>query len=197
MFLAAVTGFLSPPLPPAPPPPPPPRRGRAAVVPPHRISATLNFPGGSFNADAWREVAAGATGGDVRSQPQSAPEEPKPSSGSSFDRRGDEEPVDLDVEKLPTFAFFTGDGGRLRKDIIGGSNARSCGAKLQNMLESLWGGAGRPPSQRPQAGSAAGKEDVVGGGGGIGGGGGGGSGRKKTVSMFCAATPTVTEANII
>lgn len=173
MFLAAITGLLSPPSPPQLPPPPTPRRGRAAALPRHRISATVNFPGGSFDPDAWRGVAAGSTGG-ASSQPAS----PEASSGgASVDGRG-EESVDLDVEKLPTFAFFVGNGGRLREDVVGESNARSCGATLQNKLGSLWGAAaGKPPSQWSQAGSptTAGKEDVVGGDGGGGGGGVGGS----------------------
>ena len=173
MFLAAVAGFLSPPLPPTYPPPPLPRRGRAAVNPRHGISANLDFLSGSFDANAWREVAGRATDGNVSSQP--APEEPEPSSDASVDRPGKEEAVDLDVGKLPTFAFFAGDAGRLRQDVVGGGNSKSCGATLQSMLGALWGGAGRIPSQRPQAGPAV-KEDVVGGDGGGDGGGGGGDG---------------------
>lgn len=44
--------------------------------------------------------------------------------------------VDIDVHRLPTFVFFS-DGGQRREDIIGGSNARACLAKLEKTLLSF------------------------------------------------------------
>ncbi|CAM9144965.1 unnamed protein product [Hapterophycus canaliculatus] len=58
--------------------------------------------------------------------------------------------VDLDVEKLPTFVFFGrgADGKLWREDVVGGGDARSCAAELQEKFASLWppGAASSRPS---------------------------------------------------
>lgn len=121
IFLAAVTGLLSPPLP---------HRGAAPACGTNgRRSTTTDALGNSFDASAWKSIAAIPTLGSESAAP--------PSVASPAPQR--EEVVDVDVEKLPTFVFFGGSGGRwLRDEVLGESDARLCRTRLEAKLDSLW-----------------------------------------------------------
>lgn len=137
MFLVTVTGLLS--------PPPPPRAfaSRGGGGRRHRTtSASRNTPRNLFDADAWKDIEAVAA--NVGSEFATPPVGPITASPQ------DEEPR-VDVDKLPTFAFFTGDRGRRREDIVGGIDTGSCRARLEAKLASLWGTekpVSRPPDKR-------------------------------------------------
>lgn len=92
---------------------------------------------GNFDAGAWKDMAVSF-------------DEPGSTSSEVTKRsRGDDELelIDVDVEKLPTFVFFhhtDGDGGRqqarvTRTDVVGGSDAGACRARLEARLALLSG----------------------------------------------------------
>ena len=63
----------------------------------------------------------------------------------------------MDVGKLPTFVFFfgAGDGRPWREDVVGGGNARTCEAQLQNIMASV------PPLEGAGAGGGQSGAGVV------------------------------------
>lgn len=128
-FLVAVTGLL------VPAPPQPPRRR----APSARNSADGGNGYGSFETSAWKHVdpspqagteAAASIGDALRRHTRDNGED-----------RGEaeEEAIDVDVDKLPTFVIFgrADDGRYWREDVVGGGNARTCEAKLKRKLTSL------------------------------------------------------------
>lgn len=153
-FLVAVTGLLAP-LSLAPHAPP---RRRA---PPARNAADGKGYG-SFDASAWESIAPvspASTPSAAPSSSSSAGTAGASSAGNArtarddADERGGEKQImDVEVGKLPTFAFFfeAGGGKPRREDVVGGGNARTCEAKLQNIMASVppLEGAGHGEGQR-------------------------------------------------
>lgn len=87
------------------------------VTPSSRLKTNAN--GGRFDAGAWENMP---TSNMVDKHLKPAVE--------------DGAHVDLDIDQLPTFVFFA-DGGRRREDVVGGSIARACRAKLEAKLLSF------------------------------------------------------------
>lgn len=186
-FLVAVSGLLVP-RPPQPQPQPPRRH-----VPPVVRNAALRGSNGSdgyggFDAGAWKDIASPSPAAATAAPTATASSKPAVSQSSSenssavlHQHPGDDEQerergaevIDVDVEKLPTFAFFgrTGDGRHWREDVVGGGNARACAAELQNKMDrySSLGGTWTPDDSStslPSGGGGGGRgADVVGGGG--------------------------------
>ncbi|CAN0574999.1 unnamed protein product, partial [Ectocarpus sp. 12 AP-2014] len=95
---------------------------------------------GMFDADAWKNMHSSPP--PVTAPPTSPnPSVVQLSSNDALDGEGEEgreEPINVDVEKLPTFVFFVRDSGRHRREeVIGGRDARTCAAELRKRLASL------------------------------------------------------------
>ncbi|CAN0572443.1 unnamed protein product, partial [Ectocarpus sp. 12 AP-2014] len=95
---------------------------------------------GMFDADAWKNMPSSPP--PVSAPPTSLhPSAVQLSSNDALDGEregGREEPINVDVEKLPTFVFFVRDNGRHRREeVIGGRDARTCAAELRKRLASI------------------------------------------------------------
>ena len=155
-FLVAVSGLLA--------PVPPPPRGRA---PSARNAADGDKGYGSFDTSAWKQVdSSPATATKAAVSVSDALRRRTADSGGGERGKGEGQVIDVDVNKLPTFAFFcrADDGRWWREDVVGGGNARACEAELRSKLISLRslaaasGDDARPPP--PSAAGAGGGGDA-------------------------------------
>ncbi|CAN0112411.1 unnamed protein product [Ascophyllum nodosum] len=104
IFLIAVNGLLS---------LPPQHRMRRQLAPPASIHKCTARQRETFDGRPWDDTTGGTAAQAVR-------------------RRDDDITVNVDVDKLPTFAIFTAEGERgwRREDVIGGSDAAACRVRL-------------------------------------------------------------------
>lgn len=125
-FIAAVTGFLS---------PPPLSHKITDTHPGWRCPTSAvrsNYCRAS--ADAWNQI-------DAVAAPVVAADANRPLAEVivESDVNDGHEELNVDVRSIPSFAFFAGVGGRQREDVMGASDIAYCRTRLQTKLASLWG----------------------------------------------------------